>query len=771
MSDTYSVVGKRVPRWGAEEKVTGAAKYAVDIEVPGALVGKVLGSPHAHANIVSIDTSAAEKLPGVVAVLTFKDVPKTLYTPNRHELILHHPTNELRDMYVLTDKARFVGDKVAAVAAVDEQTAQKALELIKVTYEVLPPVLDAGEAVKPGAPAIHAFAPNNIAHHIAFPGCRGDVEQGFKEADCVVEETFHTARQMISPLEPSSCTASLGADGRITVWSLCQSAFLMRRKVAGIFDLPEGMIRWMTPHVGASFGKYGSLSLEPVCIALTLKTGKPVKIEYTREEDSSRNETRQTYSAVAKLGVKNDGTLTALQDKVIVDGGAYYSRNGMTTMAKMGSFAGLYHCPNVFAEADCVYTNVLTTGGIRGYGNSEAMSMLEQLVDKAAKQIGMDPIEMRLKNIKRAGDPDGKGLPMETCSFEEMIRLGAEKIDWEKKRKQMKEIGTKRYGIGMAIMADVSGAQPYSIQHRNASIKFNEDGSVSLLVTAYDMGQNLPGTCAQIAAEVLGLRYEDVYVVTGDTDVTMFDTGIGASAGIYQVGHAVMNAALDAKKNLLERAAKQLGVTADELDVKDRQIYLKSNPQKGISIAEVAKKAIYNFEGDHLNISGVGTFTPTKNPPPLAVVFAEVEVDIETAEVKPLKILYVADSGRIINPATAEGQVEGGIASAIGYSLTEQTVINKKTGVLQSNNFNSYRFPTTFEIPEIEVIFYEEAVPSGPFGAKGLGHGTTVAVNPAIANAIYDAVGVFLTSMPATPEKIWEAMKKLEPSAESRTVG
>jgi len=760
MVQEFSVVGKRAPRWGARDIATGTAKYVVDIELPGMLVGKVLTSPHPHARIIGIDKSGAEKLPGVEAVLTFEDIPPKLFTPNRHDLILYHPENECKDMQVISDKARFVGDRIAAVAAVDTVTAQKALELIEVKYEVLPPVFDPLEAVKPGAPRVHDFAPNNIALHLKFPGSRGDVEKGFQDADCVIEETFRTSKQLVSQLEPCACIASFGPDGRLTIWSPGQSAFLQRRKLAEIFDMPEGMIRWITPHVGGSFGKFGSLSIEPVCAALAKKTGKPVKIEYSREEDSSRTETRQKYVATGKIGVKKDGAITALQEKLVVDGGAYFSRNSTTTMANMGSFTGLYRCPNVAAEADCVYTNILTTGGIRGYGNSEAMCVLEQLIDRAAREIGMDPVQLRLRNIKRAGDPDSKGLRMETCTLEEIIRLGAEKVGWAEKRARKKGEGAKRYGIGMAIMMDLSGAHPSCIQHRNAYIKFNEDGSANLIVTAYDMGQNLCGTCAQIAAEVLGIRYEDIHIVTGDTDITMFDTGIGASAGLYQVGHAVMNAALEAKKQLLDRAGKKLGVAADELEVRDRRIYLKSDPRRGISVAEVTKQATYNFEGEHLNISGKGSFSPTQSPPPFAAVFAEVEVDIETAEVKILRILYVSDSGRVINPATVEGQVEGGIAQSVGYCLTEDCVINKETGILESDNFTTYKIPSTLDIPEMEVILYEAPVPSGPFGAKGVGHGTTIAVNPAIANAIYDAVGVFVTDMPATPEKILEALRR-----------
>jgi len=759
MSDELSVVGKRVPRWGACDMVTGTAKYTVDIKLPGMLVGKILMSPYPHARIVKLNKSKAVNLPGVEAVITFEDVPKKLYNPAKHSLTLYHPDNELRDMYVLSEKPRFVGDRVAAVAAIDGVTAQRALELIEVVYEVLPAVFDPVEAMKPEAPTIHDFAKNNVSLHLSFPGGRGDVEKGFREADCVIEDTFRTSKQHICQLEPCTCIASFGADGRLTIWSPSQSAFLHKRKLAELFDMPEGMIKWITPHVGGGFGKYNSLSAEPVCVALAKKTGKPVKLEYSREEDLSGTETRQTYVATGKIGVKRDGTITALQEKLIVDGGAYFVKNSSTTAVNMGSFTGLYRCPNVAAEADCVYTNVPMTGGLRGFGNSEGTCVLEQLVDKAAKELGMDPIQLRLKNIKRAGDPSNTGLPMETCTLEELIKLGAEKIGWKEKRNKKNQEGLKRYGIGMAIMMDVSGAHPFNIQHRNAYIKFNEDGSASLIVSACDMGQNLIGAMAQIAAEVLGVRYEDIHVVTGDTDSTMFDSGQAASSGCYQIGHAVIRAAQEAKNKLLERAAKKMEVTADELDAKNGQIYLKSNPQKRIPVEAVTKQAIYNFNGEHINISGKGSFSPTQNPPPLAAAFAEVEVDIETGEVRVLKILYIADSGKAINPATVEGQVEGGIAQSVGYSLTEKYFVNKETGVLESDNFTTYKIPTALDMPETEVILYEEPVPSGPFGAKGAGQGTMVAVTPAIANAIYDAVGVFITEMPATPEMILESLK------------
>jgi xanthine dehydrogenase molybdenum-binding subunit len=761
VKNELSLVGKRLPRWGAEDMATGAARYSADIKVPGMLIGKALTSPHAHARIVRIDKSKAEKLPGVEAVITYEDVTHKPYAPGRHNLIHVRRQDEREDTYVISEKARFVGDRVAAVAAVDAATAEKALALIEVEYEVLPALLDPAEAMKPGAPRIHDYAENNVGLHIDFLGARGDVEAGFREADVVIEDTFHTSKQQTSQLEPWACAASFAPDGRLTIWSPNQSPFLVRTKIAQLFDIPEGMINWVSPHAGGSFGKFGAVVAEPICIALAKKTGKPVKMEFSREEDMFGTEARQTFVATAKLGVKKDGTITALQERVISDGGAYFSRSHTTTRHHIASFTGLYNCANVAAEADCVYTNLHPTGGVRGYGKSEAVCILEQLIDRAAKEIGMDPIQLRLKNIKRMGDLDDKGDPMETCPLEELVKIGAEKIGWAEKRALPKQKGTKRYGLGMGIMMDMTGTPGSTLQHRNAFVKFNADGSVNVMVNAYDPGTNLPGVCAQLAAEVLGLRYEDIHVVTGDTDSTMFDCGVGGSAGVYQTGQAVMNAANEAKKQLLERAGKILELNPDELEVKDRRIYLKSDPQKGISVGEVARQATYNFERDHLNISGKGSFTATVSPPPMAAVFAEVEVDVETAEVDLLKILFVNDAGTVINPNTVEGQVEGGIAQSIGYALTEDFIVNKRTGALQSDNFTTYKLPSTLDMPETEVVHYVEPVPSGPFGAKAVGHGSMTAVSPAIANAIYDAVGVFITDMPATPEKILEAMSKL----------
>ena len=737
---------------------TGAAEYTTDVKLSGMLIGKVLRSPYPHARILKIDKSKAEKLPGVEAVISFEDVSQKPFNRSVLGLTLRNPVAELKDQCIFNDKARYVGDEVAAVAAINESIAEEALELIEVEYEKLSAVFDPVEAMKPDAPIIHDFAKSNVVWHQPFPAPIGDVEKGFQEADYIVEETFRTSRQKHCPMEPAACAASFDTTGRLTVWSPAQQVFPFRRHIAEIFDIPEGMVRWLTPHVGGGFGNGCGMRAEPICVALAKKTGKPVKLEYTREEQFITTDTRNAYIQALGMGVKKDGTITALQVKLIAHAGAYFSQSCAVTNVTMGHFMGLYRCQNRAAEADIVYTNTPTNGAFRGYGNPQAMWALEQLIDMACEKIGMDPLEFRLKNHVRTGDPWIAGIPVENCALDDCIKIGAERIGWKEKRGEKGE-GARRRGVGMAIMMHVSGAHPGNIDAANAFVKFNEDGSANLAVSACDMGQNILGTVAQIAAEELGLRAEDIHIVSGDTDITMWDAGQHASRSLYTIGNAVQRAAAEAKGQLLERAAKKLGVSADELEVKLGRICVKASPEKGVSVAEVAKDAIYNYQGECLNISGKCSWEPKLNSPIFQAAFAEVEVDTQTGEVKPIKVVVVQDSGQVINPTTVEGQLEGGIMQGIGYGLTEDFVINKDTGVLESDNFTTYKIPSTLDTPDIEVILVEQPVPSGPFGAKGVGEASIVGVAPAIANAIYDAVRVRIRELPITPEKVLKALR------------
>ncbi len=471
MKQDFSVVGKRLPRFDAFEKATGAAKYTVDIKLPGMLIGRVLRSPHPHANILNIDTSKAEKLPGVIAVITGKDAPQTRYSRSKGSVTMVNPEKLIEDEMVFNDKARLIGDPVAAVAAINERIADEALGLIEVEYEVLPAVFDSVEAMKPGAPKIHDSAENNVALYTTF--IEGDAEKGFQEADFIIEETFHSSKQKLVHLEPSACVASFDRIGRLTIWSPGQHAFPFRRKISEIFDIPEGKITWITPHVGGAFGNGQSLRAEPICIALARKAGKPVKLEYTSEEDFIATETRQPCLMTGKIGFKKDGTMTALQLKMIGNSGAYISQCIKTTKVVLVMFGALYRCP-VYAEGYSIYTNTVVSGGLRGYGAPQGYYILEQLVDMAAEKIGMDPIEIRLINHKRAGDPSmysfvskdkeigtetRKPMPIESCQLPECLRRGAEGIGWKEKRIAKKE-GTIKRGVGVACYIYLSSAFP-----------------------------------------------------------------------------------------------------------------------------------------------------------------------------------------------------------------------------------------------------------------------------------------------------------------------
>lgn len=761
MAEKFAVVGKPITQVDAAAKATGAARYAMDLKLPGMLIGRVLHSPYPHAKIKKIDKSRAERLPGVEAVITVEDTPKILWARSFRDLPMA-PSGSLQqsDEYILADKARYVGDPVAAVAAVDEKTADEALDLIEVEYEKLPFVLDPWEAKKPGAPVIHDFAQNNIVAHTTPPPflVTGDVEKGFAESDVVVEESYFVGKQCACQMEPHTTVASVDANGRITCYGPCQLAYPFRRELGKMFNKPVGMINVISPFVGGSFGTRLSCHNEPICVALALKTNKPVKLEYTKEEDFTATDTRTPNYCTIKMGFKKDGTLHAFTIHTTTWAGGYLGRAQLAGGITLVWGLGHYRCPNTDGWCDVVYTNVPLGGAMRGYGNPEVMWGVEQTMDIAAEKLGIDPMEIRLKNIKHTGEMANMGLPIESSYLDDCVQEGAKRIGW-KEKKGKGGVGKIRRGVGMATMTHCSGAWPLLIEHSNAFIKFNEDGTISLTVNPGSPGTHIWGTLAQIAAEELGIRVEDVNIVTGSTDVTMFDLGSHASRSTYVTGNAVLEAAQQAKAQLLERAAKMLRVSPDELEVKDRQVYSVKAADKRISVADVCFDAIWNLKGESLNIAGKSSWASHYNSVPTAAYFAEVEVDTETGEVKVIKFITATDCGRAINPMTVEAQCEGGIQQGIGYGLTEDYVINKDSGVVESDNFTTYKMLGILDMPETEVIIIDKPDPKGPFGAKGVGEPALVGVAPAIANAIYDAVGVRITDLPITAEKVLAALK------------
>ena len=754
-----SVVGRRIIQPDAAAKATGEAIYAGDITIPGMLIGKVLRSPYPHARIKRIDRSKAEKLPGVEAVITPEDTAQwKKFDRGLKDLpMIAGGYIVPPDEGILNERARHFGDAIAAVAAVNEHIAEEALELIEVEYEELSFVIDPEEAMKPGAPRISDFAEGNIGKHMSYPFAEGDVEKALREADCIVEATFRTTKQEHCTAETAAAVASLDISGRLTVWSQCQLAHMARREIAHIFNMPVHKVKIITPFIGGSFGQRGALCAEPVCIALALKTGKPVKLVYSREENFTALESRTGFKYDLRIGFKKDGTLTAMQVYMLGRLGGYMGCGPMASAIGMIFGLGHYRCPNRVGEADMVMTNTPMSGAFRGFGNPAIMWGIEQLVDEAAEKLGMDPIEIRLKNIKKAGELANMGLRLESTYLEGCIKRGAEAISWKEKRGKGKE-GRIRRGVGMATMTHCSGAAPLYLDHSNASIKLNEDGSADLVVHPAPVGQHIWGALSQIAAEELGIQPEDINIVTGDTDVTLFEYGSDASRSTYAVGNATLIAARQAKEQILERAAKMLEVSPDELEISDRQISVRTDQKKGISVAKVCYDAIYNFKGECLNISGKCSWESKWNSPPTGAFLAEVEVNTETGRVTVTRLVTAMDCGKAINPMAVEGQLEGGMQQGIGYGLTEDYLINKDTGVVESVNYDSYKMPGILDMPETQVIIIDEPDPKGPFGAKGVGEPGMVGIAPAIANAIYDAIGVRIRDLPITPEKVLEAL-------------
>lgn len=766
MSERLSYVGKRLPRPDIAAKVTGQAKYTEDLAIPGLLQGRILGSPHPHARIRSIDTGKAKALPGVVAVITHADVPKQKFT--RSTLAEALPdfayAGERLDQTILTDRARHIGDWVAAIAAEDIYTAEKALALIEVEYQPLPPVFDPFAALQPGAPQIHDDAPGNVAQRMEFPFNAGDAAQALAEADAVAEFSGVSSRQKHIHLETDVAVAWFDADGRLTVISPSQGPHLAKRQVSRrIFrDIEEGNIHWISPAIGGGFGARLALGVEPVAIALARAAGRPVRVTTTREEDFSGYSSRTDHHQTIRLGAKSDGTLTAIDHRVVADSGAYFSHSGSTTAVNVQMTLGTLRVPNRYGQFTIAYTNTPTTSGFRGYGNAEGAFVLQQALDILAEKLDLDPVAIRLKNIQKAGDPSClPPVPLEHTRLDECLRVGAEHFGWRDRWLGWGKPKSGRYrrGVGVSILTHSSGAGGFLLETSNATIKLAADGSANLFVSPCEMGQGILGALTQVAAEASGLARESIRVVTGDTDITPFDLGSHASRSMLVVGNAVADAGAKIKRQIRERAVpifelRQVKATPDDIEVQSGQVYLKPSPEVGFSVREVAEAAIFNFAGQSEQISAAGSYSATSHHPNHQAAFAEVEVDTHSGAVKVIKYLAAHDIGRAINPQLVEGQIEGGAVQGLGFALTEDFVIDPETGAVLSDSLLTYRVPTIEDIPELETILVEDPYVGGPFGAKGVGESGIVNPAAAVANAIYDAVGVRVTSLPMSADKI-----------------
>ena len=765
---TTSPVGKSVPRIDARQKVTGEATYVFDLKLSGMLVGRMLRSPHAHARIVRIDTSKAEKLPGVRAVVTAEDTPKIKFGSNEY----FFPYTV--DQYPLEfEKVRYIGDEVAAVAAVDEATAEQALSLIDVQYEVLPAVFDPVEAMKPGAQQIHA-ARNNIG--VMLPVCFGDPDRALKVSDYVHEDVFNLPSAAHAALEPH---VSIGqyemSTNRITLWSSTQAPFKIREAMAKTLRMQEADIRVIKLNVGGGFG--GKLEMFPMdfcaCLLSKKSGGAPVKMMCTRQEVFSCTRRKHPMIYRMKSGVKKDGTIMAITGEVIADGGAYCSYGPTVIAAGIMRFLMVYKLKNIRLFGSRIYTNNSISGAIRGFGGVQSGFAIESHMDMLARGIGMDPVEFRLKNATDPNTMTINKMVLSSNGLKDCIRKAAEISGWKEKHGVKKETAPGVFrGVGIGVAADVMGSKMYK-SHESAGsiIKVEEDGSVYLFTGAADTGQGSDTAMAQIAAHELGVAYERIRIKAADTEITPFDTGSFASRVTFISGNATKNAATDAKRQVLEVVAQELKRDAQDLDIKDEQVVDKKGGKALLSFDQ-AVVLCYSFNYGLL-IIGRGNYNPKTTPIDFRTgegnisgsygfeaQIAEVEVDTKTGYVKVLKMYDVHDIGYPINPASVHGQIEGSIVMGVGYTLHEN--LRFKEGRVVNPSFSKYRIPRSTEMIPIESIFIETNDPQGPFGAKGMGESSLLPTAAAIANAIHDAVGVQIKDLPITPQKVLAALKDVE---------
>ena len=786
-AETWNVVGKPEQKVDALKLVQGKPAFTADIEKRGMLVAKILHSPLAHARIKQIDASRALELPGVAAVLTWKDLPRVVYSTAGQSDPIPGPL----DTFSLDNKVRFVGDRVAFVAAETEEIANQALQLIDVTYEPLPLLLDPAQAMQPDAPVLHDepefvnFADSdpmrNLAAQIRID--IGDVEQGFADADFVIESDYEVPKVQQAHIEPHVVMTYWDEDDRLVIRTSTQVPFHARRVLAPVLGLPVKRIRVIKPRIGGGFGGKQEILIEDVAAHLTIATGRPVLYEYTREEEFIASRSRHPMRIHMKTGVMKDGTITANEMTALSDTGAYgchaLTVTGNTGHKAMALYVGDGHyrgTPNIRFYADVVYTNHPPAGAYRGYGVPQGYWPVERHMEKIARQLRLDPIEFRLKNALRAGElhpfstawsegREPRPETIETCGLEECVRQGKAVIGWDQKFPipEWRLVAGKphlRKGIGVALVMQGT-AIPY-LDMGGASIKMNDDGSFNLLVGATDLGTGSDTVLAQMAAEVLGVEIDDIIVYSSDTDFTPFDKGAYASSTTYISGAAVVRAAQQAAERIRLRAARILSRQAgadgelkpEDIHLENRRAYAPNG--QFVTLSEVAHSTLHHE--DQEQIMGVASYMSPVSPPPFAAQFAEVTVDIETGQVVVDHLVMAVDGGVIVNPVTASGQIEGGMTQALGYAVSEEMRYDEQ-GRARERDFRDYHIFEADEMPQLDTIFVETFEPSHPFGVKAVAEIPMDGVAPAVGNAVLDACGVNVDDNPVTPEKIWRSLR------------
>ncbi len=757
----YSVLGKRLPRVDGIPKATGDGKYAADISMPGMLWGKLLRSTQAHAKILNIDTTRAQRLPGVKAVITGKDLGGFTYgfmPITRDETPL------------CPDKVRFMGEELAAVAAIDEDTAEEALELIKVEYEPLPAVFDPDEAMAPGAPQIHEHAPGNISLHYKMNF--GDVEKGFKESDYIYEDRFRTPRVYHAMLESHAMLAKWESNGHLTVWASKQSPYFMYRILAAAFDLPQNRVRVIQPYIGAGYGaKNDAFPLDFAACVLARKTGKPVKIVYSLKEMLTSSRRRMSFTIDLKTGVKKDGTIMARDCRVVGDGGAY-TLIGPITMYLAGALMTLpYKIRNLRYDGLRIYTNLPASSAHRGHGLAHTHFAGELQLDMIAEELGIDPVEIRLRNAIEPNYTTPNGLKIHSCGLKECLEKASEATHFKERYNKREIKGNIAKGIGIAATAYLSGMRIRGHAACAATIKVHEDGTVSLLTGATDAGQGSDTVLAMIAAEELGVSLDDINVSLLDTQTTPADPGTYSSRVTTCAGNAVRLAAQDARNQLAEVAAELLGTEPQDVGFRDNKVFVKSNLRKEMPFKRLTRTVVGHDLGKvilgrgyyGLNVevpdfeTGMGNISPCYA---FGAQVSEVEVDLETGVINYVDTTAAHDCGFALNPTLVEGQVDGQISAAQGQSMFENFHIDKKTGHTVNLAFQDYKMPRAADTPHIRSIHVDTEDPEGPYGAKEASEAIMVSTYPSLAIAIYNATGVWVKDLIVTSEKLFYALKE-----------
>ena len=756
-------IGKSVKRVDAVAKVTGRARYTGDFYMPGMLVAKYLRSTIAHGRVKNIDTRRAKQLSGVEAVFTYEDVPETKFATAGHPYSLDPAHKDVMDRLLLTQHIRYWGDEIAIVVAENNIVLQEALELIGVEYETYEPLVSPKASLAKDAREIHAGSNNVIGESQYTVG--GKIEDVLAGADMVLQNRYRTQMCQHCHIENHIAYAYMDDLEHIVVVSSTQIPHIARRIVGEVLNVPWGRIRIVKPYIGGGFGAKQDVILEPMVAFLTLKLGgRPIKIDLSREECMIGTRTRHPFDVKMRSGVNKDGTLVALDMDAVANTGAYASHGHSVAGAAGAKSRSLYPRAAMHYHARTVYTNTPTAGAMRAYGAPQLIFAVECIIEETARKIGMDPVAFRIKNVARQGDADPlSGERFESCGLIDCLQRGKDLIRWDEKRAAWpnKQTGPLRRGLGVACFSYASGTYPACLEIAGARIILNQDASLHIQVGATEIGQGLDTIVAQMAAETVGVPYANVHVVsTQDTDVAPFDTGAYASRQAYVASNAVFRAARELKSKILEHAGRIAGILGGELDILNSEIVNRKDPsRKVISLKEVALDAYYDKQRGGQLTADVSHKTCT-NAPTFGCTFVEIEVDIPLCKVDIKEIYNVHDSGVILHPLMAKGQVHGGVAMGIAAGLYEEMKIDSETGRIYNNNFLDYKIPTVVDVPDIGCEFVETFEPSSGYGNKALGEPPIISPPPAIRNAIFDATGIAINELPMTPHTLFKYFKK-----------